>query len=109
MPFVSVEMLLKRFTGESVMLQCRLADIDKGNEFLTPLNDNTLFEDGVGGNDVFHFFRLDILSVSSKEHGLLASTDEDVAVAVHGAEVTCVEPSFLVYGGEGFFLVFIIA
>ena len=63
----------------------------------------------MGHDGILDFLGINVLPVGTQEHGLLASTNEDVAALVHGAKVTRMEPSCLVNGFESLFLILVVA
>ena len=56
----------------------------------------------------FYFLRIDVLSAGCKQHVLAASSDGDVTVFVHGAQVTGVQPAVRVDDLRCGFRIFIV-
>ena len=84
-------------------------DIDEGHQFFASLHDDTFFEIGVRQDGVFNLLGIDVLAVGTKQHGLLAPTNKDVAVGINRAKVACVQPALRINGTGRFLVVLIVA
>ena len=99
---------LEVFVVEAQELRLVVVGMDEAHEFVAPLHNDALADEGQRVELVLDLLGIDVLAVGSEEHVLGSAVDIDIAVGVHRAEVARVEPSLGVdrrLGGLGILVV----